>query len=394
MRARKSFLSVAIILTLTTFYSSNCIARRIREEDLLNEVIRKLSINGKKFLWRNVPLEIQRQLLQLAAEELNIDIRAITSTILVRHEFRFLNGHTLNGMYYYYYDLLRNARENFGTLPQEIRDKITVFEIQRLTTIQFIRRILADYQSVDEVTKDLSTGKTIDWRMVPLEIQRRLLTIAMRELGKDIDKIYWSDFTCGYRFLNGRSLRGFHTYYAEILHKGKLDYRTLPRQIQDKISETDLQKIKNTMQFIRAVLDIPYPEGIFWRARGKRAPRIPRVDLKGADYTLEERRWIAEYQRIVDESRWGEISRENPKQIAFYVRELAICVASSLGGFGTIWDILLDDNLFRYTTVPCLDSTLVKLLNWFGDAYSILKFLEDQGLIEEINNQVRKRLKQ
>ncbi len=116
------------------------------------------------------------------------------------------------------------------------------------------------------------------------------------------------------------------------------------------------------------------------------------VENQGSE---EEAEWIKAYPAITRFLSWADICKTNPKQIAFYVRELAVCVARENGGEFEDLRSLLTSRHFQETTVPCLGRSLIRMFNFFDNScYAVLSYLDKEGLLESVTEEARERLKQ
>lgn len=442
----KKILLILAIFILTSLIAPDAFARRVKDDPLLTEVIRKLSSDEEIVFWEDVPLSVQRQLLERVAGELNIDITRITRDTLVKH-FNFIKGKTLGGIYTYYSNLLKKAREDPDVLPADIRTKIPLEDISIINTMQFMFKILdisterAEF-TIEEVIDILSSDERhMRWDYVPFEVQQQLLVKAAGELGIDITMFEAHHFLTEFSFLKHHTLEVMYKYYRRILMEAREDFNSLSQKFKNRVDEQEIGDL-NTMQFMRKILRFPY---YVTRSIGERihlyryrigltqeelAKRIGLQDASVIDdleqgkdypemrflelladtmcidvhllvtgktdpynYTAEEKIWIADSAKSLNDWQWRKIAEENPRQIAFYVRELAIYIALLEGTFRDIWDLSGNPRYFRDVTVPCLGRTLIALARAFDGVYPILKFLETKGLIESINEEVRERLK-
>jgi two-component sensor histidine kinase len=338
--------------------------------------------------WRNVPFAVQLELLKIAAEEWGIDIWKINSFHLQFRKLSLLGGRTLRPLYLYYRRLYKKALDNVEELSPEIRRAVEDLELEGLGTMEFMRRVLGIYHYYDynEVVKVLSSNRKVDWDLVPFEVKRKLLLSAVREWQ---GVLHAERFSYRLDFLGGGKLFSLYEYYKERLKQGKRNYRALPPEIRDRLSEEEFRRIKNTTQFIKAIFSLQLEK--LERTRRKLQLMEDTFGQEG-EFSKEEVEWIREYRNAYDESFWKKMVERNPRQIAFYVRELAIEVAKKNQKFTGLWEDLLSNRVFREYQVPVLGMSLAKMLNYFGDAYAILKYLEEKGLISEIEEEVRQRL--
>ena len=359
------------------------------------ESIIYLMHEGENIFWAEMPLYIQMQLLQKAIQESEVEFTQIDSKFFYQH-FQFLNGRTLQGMFKY---LSGEFTKNYSELPEPFHSLITAEELGSIKNgVDFIKHILGIYlagnkpicQNIQELV-DLIEGKDgdINWARVTLPLQKELLNEVAEDLGievtvldEDILKNKSIDL------LWGNTLESFYNYYDSLLEKARGNYNSLPIFYRFFVTKEEAANL-TTLGFIGKLLGINFESSESTAVIDNDSALDP---LNDGIYSPQEKEWISSYFAIKD-YHWEVIAKENPLQIAFYVRELAVCAAQAQGGeFKDLWK-LLNNRYFGETAVPCLGRPLLSMIRYFGDSHSILNYLEEKGLIDTITEEVRQRLK-
>ncbi len=357
------------------------------------EGIISLSREGKRIMWSKFPLWVHRNIIILAAEELGIEPSAFTFTDFT-HRFQFLNGRTLLGLDQFYRDKFFS---DYWKLPPRFREIIDSDTYQDIpTNLDFMRAILGLNPSQDPICRNFEdliklynrTQGEIDWLKVPFYLQKELLQKTAQELGINVEEINDSVLQGEYLEFLGDTLKGFYGYYKNLLLQAVEDYDSLPPLAKLYLSREEVDKIE-VMDLIKRIAEITPEVAVSLTSSGG-------GKVEGLPQELE---WRKEFQYIHDEARWEEIVKNNPEQIAFYVKQLVLALVSagiirerSGEEFPSLWEILKNRD-FREVPVPSLGSrSLVSLLNYFGDSYSILRFLEEKGLLGTIETEFRNAL--
>jgi len=358
------------------------------------ESIISLMRGGENIFWAEVPLYMQAQLLQKCCEESGVEFDQIGAKFFSQH-FDLLNGRTLKGLLQYWSG---QFTKDYTKLPELPRSLITKAELRTIKNrVDFIRHILGIYltgnnpicQNIQELI-DLIEEKNgdINWSRVPLPLQKELLNEVTVDLGYKItalDEDILRDKSIG--LLWGNTLESFYDYYDSLLKKARRNYDSLSKFYKFFVTREEIANLA-TLGFIGKLLGINF-ENSELTANDNNDPVLD--SFNDNIYSAQEKKWIKGYSEIKDYY-WEEIAQKHPQQIAFYVRELAVYVAKTRGDdFKDLWDLLQERN-FREIKIPCLDHTLLSLLHFFGDKYSILIFLENNNLLDEITQGVKERL--
>jgi len=344
---------------------------------------------GKNIFWAEVPLYIQAQLLEKAIQELGIEFTQIDGKFFQQH-FQFLNGRTLNGVFKYWSGKLI---KDYSKLPEPFHSLITAKELKNISNrVDFVKHILGIYltenkpicRNIQElIDLIVEKGGNINWAKIPLSLQKELLDEVADDSGYEITAL--DEYVLRNKSIDllwGNTLESFYNYYDGLISKAGRDYNSLPKFYKFFITKEDAVNLA-ALGFIGELLDIdfdsidPAPE-----AQGDYSDDVA--------YTEEEEQWIKGYLAIKDHH-WENVVKENPSQIAFYVRELAIYIALQDGEFKDLWK-LLNNRYCREMVVPCLKKPLFNMMKYFGDSYSILKYLEKRELIDIVTEEVRKRI--
>lgn len=169
-------------------------------DDLIGILTRK---NNKSrpsdFLWSDVDYEVQKQLLYKIAEELGLpNPRFIQSKELEKHKYKFLNNTALNGLYSYY-------KNRFPRQPG----------IHVLTNV--CDHLDIENTKIEDWITYIQNNNIFSWKNIPIEVHREVLLRACKELGYPHPIfINNDDFSNKFKFLNGKTLTGFYTYFLRL----------------------------------------------------------------------------------------------------------------------------------------------------------------------------------
>lgn len=170
----------------------------------LNDLVSILTRNNNKaratdFLWADVNYVVQKQLLYKIAEELGLpNPRFIQSKELEKHKYRFLNNTPLNGLYSYYKN--RFPRRPGVHVLTNVCDTLDIEDTNLEDWITYIQN-----------------NNIFSWKNIPNEVHREILLRACSELGYSHPIfINNDDFSNKFKFLNGKSLTGFYTYFLRL----------------------------------------------------------------------------------------------------------------------------------------------------------------------------------
>jgi hypothetical protein len=170
----------------------------------LDELISILTRNNNKarpsdFLWSAVDYEVQKQLLYKIAEELGLpNPRFIQSKELEKHKYMFLNNTALNGLYSYYKN--RFPRKPGVHVLTNVCDNLNIEDTKLEDWITYIQN-----------------NNIFSWKNIPTEVHREVLLRACKEL-RYSHPIFINndDFSKKFKFLKGKSLTGFYTYFLRL----------------------------------------------------------------------------------------------------------------------------------------------------------------------------------
>ncbi|MCM8798438.1 MAG: hypothetical protein NC821_03095, partial [Candidatus Omnitrophica bacterium] len=133
--------------------------------------------------WREVPLGIQRSIVELAAKELKKKIYMLLRDDFKKH-FAFLDGKTLSGLVKSYSSILV-FRRNLDLIPHTLNEWF-----------------------------DMIGQVYVTWAEVPRDIQWELIQKAASELGKEVLKVSSHDLIHHhFSFINNKTLSGIYEYY-------------------------------------------------------------------------------------------------------------------------------------------------------------------------------------
>ncbi|NLX69595.1 MAG: AAA family ATPase [Clostridiales bacterium] len=177
------------------------------EKDIYYDIEEVLTMLSRKnrtkrppsFLWSRVSDHVHRQILYMVAQELNLpNPRFIASKDLEKHRFKFINNQPLNGLYAYY--------------KNSIPRKEGVHIITNICDILGIPQV-----SEDEWIKYIASHNIFSWKNIPDNAKRKVLLEACKELGYSHPLfIKNNDFSRKFKFLNGKTLTGYYTYFKNI----------------------------------------------------------------------------------------------------------------------------------------------------------------------------------
>lgn len=148
------------------------------------------------FLWSKVSKRVHGLLLQMVAKELGLpNPRFIASKDLEKHQFEFIGGHPLNGLYSYY-------KNNF---PRKKGVHILINVCNELGIPEV---------SVDEWVAFISNNNIFSWKNISRPARKEILLKACDELDYAHPIFFRNeDFSVRFKFLNERTLTGFYNYY-------------------------------------------------------------------------------------------------------------------------------------------------------------------------------------
>ncbi len=169
-------------------------------EDVLAILRRKnKTVRPPSFLWSRVSDHIHKQILYMAARELNLpNPRFIASKHLEKHRFKFIDNQPLNGLYSYYKNKI--PRKEGVHIITNICDKLEIPQV-----------------SEDEWIRYAASNNIFSWKNIPNAAKKKILLKACEELGCSHPIfIKNDDFSRKFEFLNGKTLTGFYAYYKNI----------------------------------------------------------------------------------------------------------------------------------------------------------------------------------
>lgn len=130
-------------------------------EVTFNDVI-EIARRGNNVIWIRIPMQVIREILVKAADEIGIPVSSILGKDMQGHRFNFLGGKTLGGLYYY----VCSHKEK---MPQEtstafLRRKLGLPEISRSSfRMQKAKESFAQLVSQEGLSKDLDVEELMPW---------------------------------------------------------------------------------------------------------------------------------------------------------------------------------------------------------------------------------------
>jgi len=172
--------------------------------------------------WDQVSFDVHRRLLFAICRELCIpNPHFIQSRDIEKQRFRFANNEPLNGLYFFYKTAVPREKEN-----PVIANVCTRLGIPRPTAeewMEYIRR-----------------GGVIQWKSVPLDVQRQILLTAAAERGYSHPICMTNkDFSMPFRFLNDKTLSGLLSYYKQNRRIHGSLMKTICEHLSIEIREED-----------------------------------------------------------------------------------------------------------------------------------------------------------
>lgn len=175
----------------------------------IDDVIEILSRKDKSkrppaFTWGQVAPNVHREILYRVAKELKLSSpRFIASKNLEKHRFKFLDHSPLNGLYSYYKNGV--PRKKGVHVIKNVCDRLDIPQV-----------------SADEWIHYIANNNIFSWGNVSIEARREILIRATDELGYPHPIFLRNDdFSAKFKFLNGKSLTGFYTYYKNRSKGGR-----------------------------------------------------------------------------------------------------------------------------------------------------------------------------
>lgn len=240
--------------------------RRVKSAYSFNDLIGDI-ISKKKITWSEVPLNVQKALLQKAAEELDIEVAELSTTVLTATHFKFLGGAVLGTFCRYWANNLTYGKIDASVLPLQLQGLITQEEINSCkNAMQLIMRILGipeikKYEALNDVIAALSVeNEFINWEAVPLDWHTALLSAAAEELGMSVNEIIPYDMKehC-FDFINGQKLTRLYDYYIRLFNRAKESFDSLPERIKERVNKEEIGGL-NSIQFMKYILKISYKD--------------------------------------------------------------------------------------------------------------------------------------
>jgi superfamily I DNA and/or RNA helicase len=164
-----------------------------------NQWITLVTESGKVF-WDLIPADVIKTILLKAAEELHLKSpRLMGYNDFCNVKFQFLNWKTLSGLYYH---LSTKVTGDYTSVSKYIFDYAG---IEKLTLSDWIISI--------------ANTPMCRWESIPIRVQRNILIKAAQEMKINHPRLMGNrDFyTFRLKFLNNKTLSGFHQYYAGII---------------------------------------------------------------------------------------------------------------------------------------------------------------------------------
>lgn len=175
--------------------------KEIEKYTSIDDVIKILSRQDKSkrppsFTWGQVDKHVHQEILYKVADELNLSSpRFIASKNLEKHKFEFINHSPLNGLYSYYKNSV--PRKAGVHIMKNVCDKLDIPEV-----------------SPDEWIHYIAHNNIFSWKNISIPAKRKIIMKATEELGYSHPIFLKNeDFSKKFKFLNGKSLTGFYTYY-------------------------------------------------------------------------------------------------------------------------------------------------------------------------------------
>lgn len=163
--------------------------------------------------WKTTPREVQREfVLWLAGERGRVPQELSTADFY--SPLKFLNGGMLSG-------LLNHYQHRYGVRPRQVVPRL-------LYDLQLLPAPITEHPpgTVAAVLDDLRRGH-VSWSAVPRDVQRQLVDVAARELGRSPSELRVTDFGEPIRALHNRSLGGLLGHYGSRDERGTV--RSLKR---------------------------------------------------------------------------------------------------------------------------------------------------------------------
>lgn len=210
LKQPSKFLKGKNLASLYTYYGK---LEEVISTDIINYIcdrtgIVPLTINqwivvvteGGKVFWELIPEDVIKELLTKAADELTLKSpRLMGYNDFCNIRYNFLNGKTLSGLYYHY---SLKFSGDYSSVSKYIFDSVG---IDKLTLSDWINSI--------------ANAPMCRWESVPIRVQRNILIKASQEMGINHPRLMGNRefYTHRLKFLNNKTLSGFHQYYASMI---------------------------------------------------------------------------------------------------------------------------------------------------------------------------------
>jgi hypothetical protein len=155
---------------------------------------------GAKIFWELIPITVIKELLIRAAEELGLKSpRLMGYNDFCNKRYDLLNGKTLSGLYY---NFSLRISGDYSSVSRFIFDSVGIEKL-----------MVSDWISL------ISNTPMTRWESIPVRVQRNILIKASQEMGVNHPRLMGNrDFyTYRLKFLNNKTLSGFHQYYASMI---------------------------------------------------------------------------------------------------------------------------------------------------------------------------------
>lgn len=156
-------------------------------EDIIDTIKR-----NERVYWNRASADTLRQLLDFAAEEIEIPTSMLGARDLSKRKYEFLEGQSLGRLFWdLYYDQQRGDKKPVSYLFEKIEIK----------------------PSTEDVVAFIKTGGTVQWDTIPREVIADILTKASEETGLPVSILGARDLLYRqYGFLDDRSLGILYSY--------------------------------------------------------------------------------------------------------------------------------------------------------------------------------------
>lgn len=143
----------------------------------------------RRINWDHVPPEAVAEVLAQAGEEIGIPVSMMGKPEMREHNYDFLGGRTIGGIYDHYKKLQRD---------------------EGVTIIDLIHQDTGLSPTAEDIIATTNAGQNIDWQRMPSEAIKGVLDRVAEEVGVPVSMLNHGDYARHNDFLGGRTLQGLY----------------------------------------------------------------------------------------------------------------------------------------------------------------------------------------